>query len=97
MPEFTFADSVGILGAAFIVMAYFFLQVGRLDSRSLTFSIANALGAAGIIFSLLYDFNLSALAIESFWLVISLYGVIRALQFRTSRSAGGEKSVEDKA
>lgn len=95
MPEFTFADGIGMLGATFIVMAYFFLQTGRLDSRSLTFSLANALGAAGIIFSLLYDFNLSALVIESFWLVISLYGVVRALGSGRLEPPEAKNSVED--
>jgi hypothetical protein len=38
--------------------------------------------SSGIIFSLFYEFNLSAFAIEMFWLVISLYGVFRALRLR---------------
>jgi len=66
-----------MLGAVLIVFAYFLLQVGRIDSRSLLFSVTNGLGASGIIFSLYFDFNLSAFAIELFWLVISFYGVLR--------------------
>ena len=66
------ADGVGLFGAALIVVAYFLLQTGRLDSLSLSFSVINALGASGILFSLFYEFNLSAFAIESFWLAISL-------------------------
>jgi len=79
MPEITITDGVGILGAALVVIAYFLLQAGRLDSQSLSFSVANGLGAAGIIVSLIYEFNLSAMVIESIWLAISLYGVYRAL------------------
>jgi hypothetical protein len=71
-----------MLGAALIVWAYLLLQVGRIELRSLSFSIANGLGALGILFSLFFDFNLSAFAIESFWLVISVYGVFRALRVR---------------
>lgn len=82
--EIAFEDGVGILGAALIVAAYWLLQVGRLDSRSLSFSIVNGLGASGILYSLIFDFNLSAFAIESFWLVISLYGIYRALRLRKS-------------
>ena len=71
-----------MLGAALIIVAYFLLQVGRLESRSLSYSVANAVGASAILFSLVYEFNFSAFAIESFWLAISLYGVFRALRSR---------------
>jgi hypothetical protein len=79
------ANLVGITGAALIIFAYLLLQLGRLDSRSLAYSVSNGLGASGIIYSLVFEFNLSALVIESFWLAISLYGVIRA--FRSIKSA----------
>ncbi len=64
MAQITFADGIGIIGAALIVGTYFLLQIGRLDSRSLPYSISNGLGASGILFSLFYDFNLSAFAID---------------------------------
>ena len=95
MAEITFADGVGMLGAMLIVVVYFLLQVGRIDSRSLLFSVANGLGAAGIIFSLYFDFNLSAFAIELFWLVISFYGVLRALRLRNSVLGEGVNSKDD--
>ena len=84
MIEIAFEDGVGMLGAALIVAAYWLLQVDRLDSRSLSFSVVNGLGASGILFSLFFNFNLSAFAIESFWLAISIYGVFRALRLRKS-------------
>lgn len=84
-----------MLGAALIVVTYFLLQIGRLDSLSLSFSVANGLGASGIIFSLLYEFNLSAFAIELFWLAISLYGVFRTLRIRNSLSIDDVKSKDN--
>ena len=84
MIEIAFEDGVGMLGAALIVAAYWLLQVDRLDSRSLSFSVVNGLGASGILFSLFFNFNLSAFAIESFWLAISIYGVFRAMRLRKS-------------
>ena len=95
MSELTIADGIGMLGAALIVVTYFLLQIGRLDSLSLSFSVANGLGASGIIFSLLYEFNLSAFAIESFWLAISLYGVFRTLRIRNSLSIDDVKSKDN--
>ena len=95
MAEITFADGVGMLGAVLIVFVYFLLQAGRIDSRSLLFSVTNGLGASGIIFSLYFDFNLSAFAIELFWLVISFYGVLRALRFRNSVLSEEVNSKDD--
>lgn len=89
------ADGIGLFGAALIVLAYLLLQTGRLDSLSLSFSIINALGAAGILFSLFFKFNLSAFAIESFWLVISLYGMYRALRVRKAPPRSILKSADD--
>ena len=76
------ADGIGVIGAMTIVAAYLMLQVGRLDARSLSYSIANGLGAAAIIFSLIFDFNLGAFVMEAFWLAISLYGIYRAFGLR---------------
>jgi len=92
--DYLLADGIGMLGAALIVIAYFLLQTGRLDSLSLSFSVVNGLGAAGILFSLFYEFNLSAFAIESFWLVISLYGIYRALRARTAISPSSPNSAD---
>ncbi len=86
MAGFSIADAVGMLGAALIVIAYLLLQLERLDPQSVLFSAANALGAAGIIYSLHFKFNLSAFVIEAFWLLISLYGVYRALRYRNRKS-----------
>lgn len=75
----TWTDGVGLIGTALLVISYLLLQTGRLDARSLTYSAGNALGASGILFSLIYDFNMSAFVIELFWLAISLFGILRAL------------------
>ena len=39
------------------------------------YTLANAVGAALILYSLVFDFNLSAVIIETSWLAISLYGM----------------------
>ena len=84
LERYVFSDLVGMLGAALIVLTYFLLQTGRLEVRSLAYSAANGLGAAAILYSLFFDFNLGAFAIELFWLLISLYGVSRALRARAA-------------
>jgi len=93
MTDLSFADAIGISGAALIVVAYLLLQAGRLDARSLAYSVINGVGAAGIIFSLMFDFNLSAFAIEAFWLAISIYGAIRTLRMRRISSVEPRKDA----
>ncbi len=85
--SFEYYDIVGTTGVILIVATYFLLQVGRIRSDSLMFSASNAVGAALILISLYYEFNLSAFLIEFFWLLISVIGMIRYLSRRRSASA----------
>ena len=75
-------DFVGNVGVFIILLAYLLLQMERLGSRSLTYSVMNGVGALLIIVSLCYAFNLSAFVIEFFWLLISIFGMIRVLSAR---------------
>ena len=75
-------DIIGFAGVALIIGAYLALQVGRLASQSILYSVMNGLGAAGVIVSLVYDFNISAFVVELFWLLISVFGLVRALNRR---------------
>ena len=72
-------DLIGNVGVAMMVMAYLLLQMGKLRINDLSYSLANAIGAILVLFSLLYSFNLSAFLVESFWLLISAYGLIKLL------------------
>ncbi len=75
---YTIYDFIGNVGIVLILYAYWALQTDRLSSKSRSYNILNALGAAGILISLIFDFNLSAFLIEIAWLAISLYGLLRA-------------------
>ena len=68
-------DFVGITGVFLILGAYSLLQLGRLDVKQLRYSVANAVGASFVIISLVFEFNLAALVVESFWLAISFFGI----------------------
>lgn len=70
-------DVAGIAGVSLIVGSYLWLQIGRWATDSKLYSAANALGASLVLISLCISFNFSALLIESFWLVISLFGLFR--------------------
>ncbi|MBU6403598.1 MAG: hypothetical protein KGL09_09380 [Pseudomonadota bacterium] len=69
-------DYVGFFGAALIVLAYFLVQAGRLRGDGYGNQVLNALGALGVIVSLvLGTFNWPAFVLELAWLLISLYGI----------------------
>jgi hypothetical protein len=60
-----------------MVLGYLLLQAEKISSRDLSYSLMNGLGALLVVISLLYQFNLSAFLVEVFWLLISIYGLIR--------------------
>ena len=72
-------DVAGFVGVFLIVIAYLLLQLDKLPSSSLTFSLLNAAGSLLIILSLLFKFNASAFLIEVFWFLISLLGLSKWL------------------
>ena len=76
--ELTVFDLIGAAGVVIIIVTYLLLQTGRMDSRKAPYSVLNAAGSGMIIVSLWFDFNLAAFIVEFFWLVISLYGIVRS-------------------
>ena len=70
-------DFVGNLGVIMILGSYLLVQVGRMSANSYAYTALNGLGAAFILYSLLFDFNMSAFIIEICWVLISLVGMLR--------------------
>ena len=68
-------DILGTLGVAIIILTYVLLQLERVISTQLIYSLLNAVGASLILISLYFDFNLPSVVVEFFWLVISLFGI----------------------
>ena len=79
-------DLVGNIGVVVLMIAYLMLQLNKLRSDGLAYSLLNAIGASLIIISLLYDFNLSALLMEIFWVLISFVGIYRYFRLKALRS-----------
>ena len=73
--DYQWHDLLGNLGVLLIIGSYFWMQVGRISGQDPLYSIVNAVGAALVLISLYFDFNLSAALIESFWLIISILGL----------------------
>ena len=79
-------DFVGNIGVVILMITYLMLQLNKLPSDGLTYSLLNAIGASLIVISLLFDFNLSALLMEVFWVLISFVGIYRYFRLKALRS-----------
>ncbi|WP_103619007.1 CBU_0592 family membrane protein [Campylobacter concisus] len=73
---------IGFLGMICIVLGYFLLQIGRLNSRDLAYQIINLVGAVLLIISLFVHFNLGSFLIEVFWIFITIYGIYKIYKER---------------
>ncbi len=71
----TWYDMLGTLGVAVIILTYVLLQIERIRSDQLMYSVLNAIGASLILVSLYFDYNFPSLVVEIFWLPISLFGI----------------------
>ena len=83
--EYEWHDLAGNLGVLCILVTYALLQFERISAQGVLYSLLNALGSGLIVFSLIYEFNLSAFVLEVAWLILSLIGLLR--QWRTPGSA----------
>ena len=77
-----FHSILGLGGAIMVVCSYLMLQLDRIASESISYSLLNAVGAGLILYSLVFDFNLAAVIIEVFWVMISMIGVWKYLRGR---------------
>ena len=73
--DYQWHDLLGNIGVVCILGAYLLLHIGKLAATDLTYSLVNGAGAALILVSLTYDFNMSAFIVEAAWLGISVFGV----------------------
>jgi hypothetical protein len=73
--KFLWYDILGSLGVAIIILTYVLLQIERVRSDQLIYSLLNAIGAALILVSLYFDYNFPSVVVEFFWLLISLFGI----------------------
>ncbi len=75
--QYAWYDLIGSVGVAIIIITYVLLQLEKIKSESLAYSVLNAGGASFIVFSLLFSFNFAAFVVEFFWVLISVYGVVK--------------------
>lgn len=74
-----FPDTVGCCGTFIVLIAYILLQTRKLNSHNFLFSFLNFVGGLMILVSLLYCWNLAAVAMEVSWVTISAFGMLKIL------------------
>lgn len=82
MLALTISDIIGSIGVFFVVIAYLLLQINKLNTKNISFSVLNAIGSLMILYSLIYNWNFASVMIESFWIIISFIGIYNSLKHR---------------
>lgn len=72
------ANILGIFGVFLVLLAYVFLQTGKMKAGWISYSLLNAVGSGLILISLYFYWNLASGVIEIAWFLISLYGLIKS-------------------
>lgn len=83
--DYALHNVIGNFGVLLIVGTYFLVQIRRMSAIHAPYIALNGLGALCILYSLYFDFNLSAFLIEVIWLLISIIGLTRVCLERRSR------------
>lgn len=82
MNAITWPTITGLIGTLLVLLAFFLLQARKLHGNGPVYQVLNAIGAAAIIVSLFYAFNLASMLLEIAWLLISLYGLAIGIRHR---------------
>lgn len=75
-----FADIIGMCGTFSIVVAYFLIQLDKMDPKGVVYNCLNLIGAILLLISLCINFNLASFVIELFWIAASIVGLVRYFQ-----------------
>lgn len=72
-----YATHIGLAGVAIVVLSYALYAAGKLQSTDWRYPVLNIVGTAGILYSLLYEWNLPSVVAQITWIILSLVGLAR--------------------
>ena len=75
--DYHWYDFLGNVGVVMMLVAFFLLQAQKMGAHDLSYLLLNGVGAMLVLISLYFAFNLSAFVIETAWVGISVYGMVR--------------------
>lgn len=78
------AQTIGLIGVAIQLVAYWLLASSRLSNNDIRYPIINIVGTSCIVFSVLYQWNLPSFVSQVVWITISLIGLVRITRKRAA-------------
>lgn len=85
---YTWSDFVGNIGVALLIGTFAMLQFDKIDAKGFWYSFNNLMVAILLMINLYFKPNLSSIIIEIFWILLSIYGLVK---FYKSRSREHEE------
>ena len=82
--EMEWADVIGLLGFSLYMLNYTSLSMRWISGDSIQYLAMNIAAAACVLVGLTTQFNLPSAMIQSFWIVLSVCGIILRLRTRSS-------------
>ncbi|WP_420605876.1 CBU_0592 family membrane protein [Novosphingopyxis sp.] len=73
------ADMIGFAGSFCIVAAFAYSNMAK-RMNLLAFNAVNFVGAALLAISLTVNYNLPTMVLEIVWMIIALFGIVKALR-----------------
>lgn len=71
------ATGLGLIGVVLVLLAYGLVSTGKLKATELRYQLINIVGTAGVLISLMVQWNLSSFILNAAWLVIGIVGIAR--------------------
>ncbi len=71
------AVGIGLMGAAITLAAYGLVSTKRIKSTQAIYPWLNIIGTSGILFSVMYQWNLAAFIGQICWIGIAIMGLVR--------------------
>ena len=84
---------LGIIGALLCVLAYLLIIVERIDPHGIAYCALNGVGGVFLLISIASDYDAGdagGILVEVCWIIISVFGVVRATRKKKVASEGSE-------
>ena len=78
-------DMIGLIGVVLTLIAYYYINIAKWSSDDLKYILCNLIGSSCLMFSLLFNWNLSSVLIEIAWISISLIGLVRFIKIGNAK------------
>jgi len=86
---YTWSDFVGNVGVALLIGTFALLQFDKINPKGFWYSFNNLIVAILLLVNLYYKPNISSIIIEIFWILLSIYGLIKYFKSRSTEHVDG--------